>query len=67
VSIWGNTIPDFGMTPYYPLNTEIDQKILEVSELSCRPCNKIGYTACPKKHFKCMQEIDFTEIPAWIS
>jgi ADP-heptose:LPS heptosyltransferase len=67
VSIWGNTIPDFGMAPYYPFNTEIDQKILEVSELSCRPCSKIGYTSCPKKHFKCMQEIDFSEIPAWIS
>lgn len=67
VSIWGNTIPDFGMTPYYPLNTEIDQKILEVAELSCRPCSKIGYNACPKKHFKCMQEIDFSEIPEWIS
>lgn len=67
VSIWGNTIPDFGMAPYYPLNSEIDQKILEVSELSCRPCSKIGYSACPKKHFKCMQEIDFSEIPEWIA
>jgi heptosyltransferase-2 len=67
VSIWGNTIPDFGMTPYYPLNTEIEQKILEVSELSCRPCSKIGYNNCPKTHFKCMQEIDFSEVPEWIS
>lgn len=67
VSIWGNTIPDFGMSPYYPLNTEIDQKILEVSELTCRPCSKIGYSACPKKHFKCMQALDFSEVPEWIS
>jgi heptosyltransferase-2 len=67
VSIWGNTIPDFGMTPYFPLNTEIEQNILEVPELSCRPCSKIGYTACPKRHFKCMQNIDFSEVPEWIS
>ncbi len=54
VSIWGNTIPTFGMTAYYG-NNEVNNKIFEVEKLSCRPCTKIGYDECPKKHFKCMQ------------
>ncbi len=57
ISVWGNTIPEFGMYPYYP--TGIDKnKTLEVSGLSCRPCSKIGYNRCPKGHFKCMREMD---------
>jgi ADP-heptose:LPS heptosyltransferase len=55
VSIWGNTIPEFGMTPYLP---SANSKIIEVTDLSCRPCSKIGYDKCPKGHFKCMQIID---------
>ena len=54
-SVWGNTIPQFGMYPYM---AAIDSKIIEVKGLSCRPCSKIGYDKCPKGHFKCMQEID---------
>lgn len=57
LSIWGNTIPEFGMYPYYPEG--IDKNIsIEVKELKCRPCSKIGYPQCPKKHFKCMESID---------
>ena len=55
ISIWGNTIPEFGMFPYQP---HPDSQIFEVKGLKCRPCSKIGYKACPKKHFKCMNEID---------
>ena len=51
-SIWGNTIPAFGMYPYRTKFT-----ILENTKLSCRPCSKIGFNECPKKHFKCMNEI----------
>ncbi len=53
ISIWGNTVPDFGMTPYYG-NYKINQQLFEVKNLSCRPCSKIGFNACPKKHFNCM-------------
>jgi ADP-heptose:LPS heptosyltransferase len=55
ISVWGNTIPEFGMTPYLP--TE-GSRIIEVKEVSCRPCSKIGHDQCPKGHFKCMQLID---------
>jgi len=53
-SIWGNTIPEFGMYPYRTKFT-----ILEKKGLKCRPCSKIGFDKCPKGHFKCMNEIIF--------
>lgn len=58
-SLWGNTIPKFGMYPYLPGK---NSKILEVKNLSCRPCSKLGYSKCPKGHFKCMNEINVQEI-----
>ncbi|MFM7023621.1 MAG: glycosyltransferase family 9 protein [Flavobacteriales bacterium] len=58
ISIWGNTIPEFGMYPYLPQNPEL-YKIFEVKELNCRPCSKIGHRECPKGHFKCIKEIDY--------
>jgi ADP-heptose:LPS heptosyltransferase len=53
VSVWGNTVPDFGMYPYVPSAPE-QFSVHEVKGLSCRPCSKIGYQECPKKHFNCM-------------
>lgn len=55
ISMWGNTIPEFGMSPYLP---NLENKILEVKNLSCRPCSKLGYKKCPKVHFKCMNDLD---------
>lgn len=60
VSIWGNTVPEFGMYPYFKdLEEPKGTKMLEVKGLSCRPCSKIGYNVCPKGHFKCMNDIEF--------
>ena len=56
ISVWGNTIPEFGMGPYLP---NAENKILEIKDLNCRPCSKLGHKKCPKGHFKCMNEIDF--------
>ena len=53
-SVWGNTVPEFGM---YPYRTEF--RALEVPNLPCRPCSKIGYDKCPQDHFKCMRDIQF--------
>jgi len=55
ISIWGNTIPEFGMYPYLAGD---GSEIIEVKGLKCRPCTKIGFDKCPKKHFKCMMDID---------
>ena len=59
ISVWGNTIPEFGMGPYL---ANKESQIVEVKNLSCRPCSKLGYKKCPKGHFKCMNEIDFSGI-----
>ncbi len=61
ISVWGNTIPGFGMYPYYPKGEE-NFTIVEVKNLRCRPCSKLGYKECPKKHFKCMMDINVDEI-----
>ena len=53
-SIWGSTIPSFGMYPYRTKFT-----VLENTKISCRPCSKIGFEKCPKGHFKCMNNIVF--------
>ncbi len=50
-SIWGNTVPEFGMYPYQTKFT-----IYENKNLDCRPCSKIGYDKCPIGHFKCMND-----------
>ncbi len=70
ISLWGNTVPEFGMYPYYGdsyLSAFAQQRgsdelqsphdILEVKNLRCRPCSKIGYRKCPLGHFKCMENI----------
>ncbi|HTB53104.1 MAG TPA: glycosyltransferase family 9 protein [Ferruginibacter sp.] len=62
ISVWGNTVPEFGMYPYYGVRSLQESSNIEVKKLSCRPCSKIGYDKCPKKHFKCMEEINITEI-----
>lgn len=59
ISLWGNTIPEFGMGPYLAGK---GSQILEVKGLSCRPCSKLGYKKCPKGHFKCMNDIKIPEI-----
>ncbi len=56
ISVWGNTVPEFGMYPYYGKD-QIPNFKLEVKGLRCRPCSKIGYAKCPRGHFKCMKQI----------
>jgi len=51
------------MTPYQA--DEASEK-LEIAGLKCRPCSKLGHQKCPKKHFKCMQEIDEQQAIDWI-
>ena len=59
ISIWGNTIPEFGMGPYMAGN---HSQTIEVKNLSCRPCSKLGFKKCPKGHFKCMNAINVNTI-----
>lgn len=63
ISIWGNTIPEFGMYPYLtPFGNNGEGHIFEVPGLKCRPCSKLGYEKCPKEHFDCMKKQDLNAI-----
>jgi ADP-heptose:LPS heptosyltransferase len=55
ISIWGNTVPAFGMYPY-----QTDYEVIENKFLNCRPCSKIGHSKCPLDHFDCMNALNFT-------
>ena len=65
ISLWGNTSPEMGMFPYYGFNNLKERVapksvIMEMDKLSCHPCSKLGYNRCPKKHFKCMNDLDMS-------
>ena len=57
ISVWGCTIPEFGMYPYFPAE---GSRIVEVKEVPSRPCSKLGKGMC--KDFACMNLIDEWEI-----
>ena len=63
LSFWGNTVADFGMVPYQPHPASLR---FEVENLKCRPCSKLGFQKCPKKHFRCMNDINIEEAVHWI-
>jgi len=62
LSVWGNTVPELGMSPYMAGE---GSEILEVKGLTCRPCSKLGYKECPQKHFKCMNDQSESQIIEW--
>ena len=62
ISLWGSTVPAFGMSPCFPPELKHLSAIVEVSGLKCRPCSKLGYDACPRGHFDCMEKIDIQKI-----
>jgi ADP-heptose:LPS heptosyltransferase len=63
LSVWGNTAPELGMSPY--MSGE-GSEILEMKGLPCRPCSKLGYRKCPKKHFRCMNDLPENRIIDWV-
>lgn len=64
LSIWGNTVPRLGFSPF---EATPESQILELKNLSCRPCSKLGKKRCPKKHFKCMIDIPHSSLESWIN
>jgi ADP-heptose:LPS heptosyltransferase len=64
ISVWGSTVPEFGMYPYLPAE---GSEAMEMKGLPCRPCTKIGYETCPLGHFKCMNLIDENKIAALLN
>lgn len=62
VSVWGSTVPEFGMTPLFPSGSESLSTIIQNTQLSCRPCSKLGFPECPRGHFRCMNDLNASEI-----
>ena len=67
ISVWGNTVPEFGMYPYMPDAFSGKTAIAEVQGLRCRPCSRIGFDRCPKGHFRCMVEQDTEKIASQLN
>jgi heptosyltransferase-2 len=60
ISVWGNTVPAFGMFPYYGNKSNVKSDRVEVLHLWCRPCSKIGYNKCPLVHLNCLKKINIS-------
>lgn len=58
ISLWGNTSPEMGMSPYYGNNLSATSHMMENKGLYCHPCSKLGFGTCPEHHFKCMNSLD---------
>ena len=63
ISLWGNTSPEIGMFPYYGGNNLKERVapqsfLMENRQLHCHPCSKLGYNRCPRRHFRCMNDLD---------
>jgi ADP-heptose:LPS heptosyltransferase len=65
ISIWGNTVPEFGMYPYYG-KYSVENYKAEISNLNCRPCSKLGHKKCPEGHFKCMEQQDVNAMALFV-
>lgn len=52
IAFFGSTVKEFGFYPY-----KAKSIVMEIKDLHCRPCTHIGRASCPKRHFKCMKDI----------
>lgn len=57
IAIFGPTVPEFGFGPL----AEHSQTI-EVTGLSCRPCDRHGPERCPLGHWRCMRELTVGDV-----
>lgn len=58
ISVWGGTVPEFGMSPYLPGE---GSHITEARHLKKRPCSKLG-NRCKYKPCRCVEEVSESEI-----
>lgn len=58
ISVWGGTVPEFGMSPYLPGK---GSHIVEPRHLKRRPCSKLG-NRCKYKACRCVEEVSEDEI-----
>lgn len=58
ISIWGATVPEFGM---YPYQNEALNEMVQADHLNKRPCSKLG-TKCKYKPCKCIDELPLEKV-----
>lgn len=51
-ALWGSTAPSLGFAPYQTQHIP-----LELADLACHPCSKMGTANCPQGHFNCMRQL----------
>lgn len=61
VAVFGPTLPSFGFGPLNP-----GDRVVEVTDLSCRPCSKHGPAGCPLGHHRCMRDLPVARVIAAI-
>lgn len=52
IALFGPTVKEFGFFPW-----SRNSEVLEIKNLSCKPCGIHGGKSCPQKHFKCMKDL----------
>jgi len=57
VAIFGSTVRELGFFPFGTRSTVVQNMHVE-----CRPCSHIGRAACPKGHFRCMRDIQPSQV-----
>ncbi len=48
-----STVPEFGFGPLSD-----NSKVIQVTNLNCRPCGLHGHRQCPQSHFNCAHKIN---------
>lgn len=65
--LWGSSVKEFGFSPLYREGAGARVTHFVQDDLACRPCSKLGKAACPKAHFKCMNDHDYTRVAAFLN
>jgi heptosyltransferase-2 len=60
-AIFCSTHACFGFGPLSDVS-----KLVEVQNLSCKPCGIHGYNTCPKQHFLCAKDIETQSLLWWM-
>jgi len=61
ISLWGCTTPDFGMSPYMPVEGSV---IIQPHDRDKRPCSKLGNHCKYGMDNRCIDQVDVSEIIA---
>lgn len=57
LTIYGPTVPAFGFGPL-----AAGSQTIGLPDLPCRPCDHHGPPVCPLGHFRCMRDLDVTQV-----